>query len=617
MRAALYLRRSTNEKLQTDSLHAQEEILRRYATDHGHKVVAVYRDSASGTTARRPAFEGMVKTITHEPNFELVLCRDCSRFGRFFDVDEGAFYEMLFLSHGVKTIYAEEVFGTEVSPMAGLMKGIRRVMASEYSRDRSRLIRYGQARATQNGFRAGGGTPYAMRRVMVSPEGAVVREMAPGEWKALQNHRTKLIRGPEEEVETVRSIFKDYREGCGPESIAGELNRRGIPSPQGKRWYEATIHQILDNPAYAGIAAYRVRSKGLTDTFVDERLRVVCTEGSFEAVIDDETWGEVQKHRSSITRRKCDGELAADLRQAYENHGIVEQEMLRTIPAPCSWATYWVRFGGPDAALGLAYREAAERERLRLVEILEAGGLEVDPMGDAFRVEGVDVSYGSVFLHASRHGPAWRLDQNRFSAPVHVALGIRPDGTVLRWFVLPGPAAREGARGRWLLSERGRVKAAMVTSDDDLPGRVALLVRRSEAGRRRFRDLVQSLPVMNYLALGRELGWSPSVVRSEYWKLKNSGEWVPPLAKKAHREVEFVCQGCGSRRIMAFGDALALRSGTCGECVRLEKRNRVTIRCPSCGREEERAPSAVKKLSNGAATLCRTCKNRRSTRPHT
>ena len=52
MNVALYIRRSTNERLQADSLKVQEQVLRAYAREHGMEIVETFTDSASGTSTK-------------------------------------------------------------------------------------------------------------------------------------------------------------------------------------------------------------------------------------------------------------------------------------------------------------------------------------------------------------------------------------------------------------------------------------------------------------------------------------------------------------------------------------------------------------------------------------
>jgi DNA invertase Pin-like site-specific DNA recombinase len=151
MKAALYLRRSTDEILQRDSLATQEEVLRVYAAECDHDVVAVYSDSASGrSTKHRDGFRELIRIVTTStpPPFGIVLVRDVSRWGRFNDIDESAYWEFMLASHGVRVAYIEERFGEDSSPYSALLKTMKRFVAAEFSRDKSRLIQFGNARAT-------------------------------------------------------------------------------------------------------------------------------------------------------------------------------------------------------------------------------------------------------------------------------------------------------------------------------------------------------------------------------------------------------------------------------------------------------------------------------------
>ena len=71
MRVALYLRRSTDEKMQADSLAAQESLLSKVAGEHGHRVVRTFQDSASGRSVkRRPGFLGLIEEVQQSPRLK-------------------------------------------------------------------------------------------------------------------------------------------------------------------------------------------------------------------------------------------------------------------------------------------------------------------------------------------------------------------------------------------------------------------------------------------------------------------------------------------------------------------------------------------------------------------
>lgn len=165
MRAALYLRRSTDQRRQAESLATQEERLREFAASRSIEVVEVFTDSASGvSTKRRRGFANLMKTVQSGAPFDAVLVRDVTRWGRFENVDDSAYWEFFCVAHGVAVIYAEEQFGSGAQPYDPLLKAMRRMYAAEFSREKSRLIQAAQARRASRGGRIGQ-APYGMRVV--------------------------------------------------------------------------------------------------------------------------------------------------------------------------------------------------------------------------------------------------------------------------------------------------------------------------------------------------------------------------------------------------------------------------------------------------------------------
>jgi DNA invertase Pin-like site-specific DNA recombinase len=80
MRVALYVRRSTNERRQADSIPAQLALLRAFATREGHEIVDdSFADNASGRTAKRNGFQRLIEAVQAGPSFEAVLVRDVTR----------------------------------------------------------------------------------------------------------------------------------------------------------------------------------------------------------------------------------------------------------------------------------------------------------------------------------------------------------------------------------------------------------------------------------------------------------------------------------------------------------------------------------------------------------
>jgi DNA invertase Pin-like site-specific DNA recombinase len=558
MKVALYLRRSTDEKLQADSLNAQEESLRHYAADHGMTIVAVFRDSASGVTSRRPAFEEMIKVITHGAAFEAVLCRDVSRFGRFFDVDEGAFYDALFLSHHCQTIYCEEVFGTEISPMAGLIKGIRRVMASEFSRERSRMTRQAFARITRLGFRCGGAAPYGFKRVMVTLSGRKVQDLRRGEWKALAQHRTKLELGDPEKIAVVRQIFESYASGARPTIIAAELNSQGVPARRSKEWTGESVLDVIRDPVYIGTARVQINTKTLVDPV--QGNPVVERENAFPQVVSRDLWDRVREIERRRREEASKEQLFAELRRAYESHGSLEPAMLDGVAASWPWARYARRFGSIEGALEEAYATEVERRRAALLLILR-GAVPTVPTAGGFRVDEVAVTVRPLFLHRHESGSYWDLDRRRFVGDVIVGFQIGPDASD-DWIVLGGSTMRLRHFHR-LIRAGGR---RYYYSDQCVVPRIRRLVFNCERGIERFIRVARESGVLNLTELARQLHEQPAAVVRRYHLLRTAGVILPPIKAAPGRRVQIRCENCGRVRTFWLGEALERQGKYCRLC---------------------------------------------------
>src|SRR3954471_22642203 len=104
--AAQYLRMSTEH--QQYSLLNQAAGIRRYAEERGFLVVKTYSDPAkSGLGIRkRPGLRALLSdVVSKSAEFKVVLVYDVSRWGRFQDNDESAFYEFICKQAGIPVRY--------------------------------------------------------------------------------------------------------------------------------------------------------------------------------------------------------------------------------------------------------------------------------------------------------------------------------------------------------------------------------------------------------------------------------------------------------------------------------------------------------------------------------
>lgn len=100
-------------------------------------------------------------------DFAAVLVYDVSRWGRFQDADESAYYEFICREAGIKVHYCAEQFENDGSLSATIIKSMKRAMAGEYSRELSTKVFTGQCRLIRLGFRQGGPAGYGLRRQLV------------------------------------------------------------------------------------------------------------------------------------------------------------------------------------------------------------------------------------------------------------------------------------------------------------------------------------------------------------------------------------------------------------------------------------------------------------------
>jgi DNA invertase Pin-like site-specific DNA recombinase len=158
----------------------------------------------------------------------VVLVYDVSRWGRFQDADESAYYEYVCKRAGIAVHYCAEQFANDGSPVATIVKGVKRAMAGEYSRELSAKVFAGQCRLIELGYRQGGIAGYGLRRMRVDAHGQTLGLLRPGERKSLQTDRVILVPGPADEIATVDRIYRLFVEAGKTEAeIAEILNRAG------------------------------------------------------------------------------------------------------------------------------------------------------------------------------------------------------------------------------------------------------------------------------------------------------------------------------------------------------------------------------------------------------
>lgn len=332
------------------STENQGDKIREYAQRRGLEIVATYADEGkSGLRIDgRHSLQRLIRDVeTGNANFEVILVYDVSRWGRFQDADESAYYEYICRRAGIQVAYCAEQFENDGSPVSTIVKGVKRAMAGEYSRELSAKVFAGQCRLIELGYRQGGTAGYGLRRTLVDVQGAFKAELARGEHKSLQTDRVILSPGPDEEVQTVHQIYRWFiDDGLVESEIASRLNRTGIRTDLGREWTRATVHEILTNEKYVGNNVYNRVS------FKLKKLRVVNTpdmwirkEGAFEGIVAADIFYTAQGIIRARARRYSDEELIDRLRDLYQHRGFLSGLVIDESESMPSTSVYVHRFG--------------------------------------------------------------------------------------------------------------------------------------------------------------------------------------------------------------------------------------------------------------------------------
>jgi len=337
--------------MQEFSIANQEAAISAFAARSGYKIVMTYSDAGrSGVSARRRP--GLCKLLSDVINgnadFKAILVYDVSRWGRFQNYDEAGHYEFLCHQAGVPIYYCAEPFGSDGSILSGLMKNLKRIMASEYSRELGVKTFAGQARLATEGFKIGGRAGFGLRRMMISCDGERRRILKPREFKGVKTDRVVYVPGPEQEVRLVRRIYSMALQGLGYSAIAEALNRRRVVRENGAYWNYEVVKDLLTNPKYMGCNTWGRTSQKLHGPSVQiTREKWIARPNAFAALIKPHRFSKVQQKLKRYVAGLywTDEELLAKLVLLRSREGKLTSKLLDHTPGMPNSGTVARRFG--------------------------------------------------------------------------------------------------------------------------------------------------------------------------------------------------------------------------------------------------------------------------------
>lgn len=443
--AAQYVRMSTEH--QQYSTENQSDVLQEYASRRGIQIVRTFSD-AGKSGLRIDGRDGLKELIelvqSGRADFTVILVYDVSRWGRFQDADESAYYEYICKRAGITVQYCAEQFENDGSPVSTIVKGVKRAMAGEYSRELSAKVFKGQCKLVELGFRQGGQAGYGLRRLLLDQAGKPKTELQPGEQKSLQTDRVVLVPGPAEERAVIRRIYRLFvQEGYNEREIASELDCAGILGDHGRPWTRGMIHQVLTNEKYVGNNVYNKVSFKLKKKRVRNPPHMwVRRDEAFDPVVDMRDFTAAQAIILERHKRVSDADLLELLRRLADRNGNLSGLLIDETEGMPSSTAYRHRFGSlarayhlvdylPDR--DLAYIEINRRLRQLYPEIVggviqaleqRGGTVTRDPATDLLLLNGM-LSISLVIARCQ----VTQADALRWS--IRMDTGLAPDLTVV------------------------------------------------------------------------------------------------------------------------------------------------------------------------------------------
>ena len=299
MKVGIYVRVSTTQQIDRDSLKTQEERLRQYCKAHNYEIYKnkVYKDEGiSAKDTKRPAFEELMRDI-EAGKIQAVIVTRLDRITRSL---KDLINLMEFLQkHDVKLISLTENIDT-TGPMGRFILNLLGSIAQLEREIDSERVAADMYHRALSGKWTGGVVPLGY-----TTKGKLIREFIEKDMKEDEALREANKIAPEkgklyvvkEEAKLVKKIYELYLEFKSLRKVTHELNKQGIKTPYGETWAASSIRRILTNPTYIGKIWYGKRKTDLATG----KLKQVKPElwkiakGEHEAIISEEVFNRVQK----------------------------------------------------------------------------------------------------------------------------------------------------------------------------------------------------------------------------------------------------------------------------------------------------------------------------------
>lgn len=269
MNVCLYMRYSSDRQTE-QSIDGQRRVCMDFCKRNGYKVVEQYIDRATSAykdTEKRVQFQKMIKDSDRQL-WQAVVVYKLDRFSR--NRYDSATYKVKLKKNGVRVISATENISD--NPEGVILESVLEGMAEFYSKELSQKIKRGMKESAYKCHSTGGAVPLGYR---------------------IENKKFVI---DETTAPIVKEAFALYAGGATVASICRTFNEKGYRTAQGAAFNKNSFRSMFKNERYIGIYKYKD----------------IQTEGGIPAIVDKNTFNEVQKRLSLNAKAPARGKAKVD-----------------------------------------------------------------------------------------------------------------------------------------------------------------------------------------------------------------------------------------------------------------------------------------------------------------
>lgn len=323
-KAIIFVRRSKEDN--EASLQNQIDICYKYCEENGFEVVTIIIEEVSAYNTpidKRPKMQELFD-MALQKKMDVVVCWQQSRLVRSI-ADQIIVQEVLVEQAGCEVLFADPseqpfVSNDEFTFLVQMIKGWSN--EHEVTELRKRVKQHIRNHQKNGKYVGGTFTGY--------------------EWN---KHTMRLEQIPDE-IEVVKSIFHQYlKEGWSTLQIANWLNKKGVRTKYGKRFYQATVNNILRQKIYCGYYRWGyTTSKRRDKPQPAEGCEVLVT--WVDPIITLEEWEQVQLIMQSRSGKKRGQKIIRNNANSLLLTGLIYCETCNRLMGTRNGTSYYSRKDG-------------------------------------------------------------------------------------------------------------------------------------------------------------------------------------------------------------------------------------------------------------------------------